>query len=65
MISTLLPYMFDRPSVYVISDSQLAKFKREQTEREIAELNKLIDDHKEAITRLEKTRDLLQAETPE
>ncbi len=43
----------ERPSVYVISDSQLAAYKREQTQREIDELNKLIDSHKSSIERLE------------
>lgn len=42
-----------RPSVYVISDSQLAAYKREQTQSEIDELNKLIDSHKSSIERLE------------
>ena len=43
----------ERPSVYVISDSQLAAYKREQTESEIDELNKLIDSHKTSVERLE------------
>ena len=42
-----------RPSVYVISDSQLAAYKRKQTQSEIDELNKLIDSHKASIERLE------------
>lgn len=42
-----------RPSVYIISDSQLAAYKREQTQAEIDELNKLIDSHKASIERLE------------
>ncbi len=42
-----------RPSVYVISDSQLAAYKLEQTQSEIDELNKLIDSHKSSIERLE------------
>ena len=42
-----------RPSVYVISDSQLAAYKREQTQSEIDELTKLIDSHKTSIERLE------------
>lgn len=41
------------PSVYVISDSQLAAYKQEQTQSEIDELNKLIDSHKTSIERLE------------
>ena len=44
-----------RPSVYVVSDSQLAEWKREQAEKEITELNKLIDGHKSSIERLEAT----------
>ena len=62
---TLFDDFFDRkPSVYVISDSQLATYKRNQAEAEIIELNKLIDGHEQSIERLKKTRDLLQAEYP-
>ena len=43
----------ERPSVYVISDSQLAAYKREQTQSEIDELTKLIDSHKTSVERLE------------
>ena len=43
----------ERPSVYVISDSQLAAYKREQTQSEIDELTKLIDSHKTSIEQLE------------
>ena len=54
------------PSVYVISDSQLAAYKRRQTEAEILELNKLIDSHKSSIERLEKTvADLKKSIEPE
>ena len=45
-----------RPSVYVISDSQLAEFKQQQLQAEIAELDKLIDSHKQSIDRLENTK---------
>ena len=50
------PYpMFGGRSVYVISDSELARYKREQTEAEILELERLIDGHKTSIERLETT----------
>ena len=48
-----------RPSVYVISDSQLAAYKKQQLKDEIAELDRLIDGHKQSIERLEKTKSLL------
>ena len=54
--------LISRPSVYVISDSQLAAYKQSQTHAEIAELNKLINGHNQAIERLTETRDLLQAD---
>ena len=54
-----------RPSVYVVSDSQLAEWKREQAEKEIAELNKLIDGHKSSIERLEATVVDLRKEYPQ
>lgn len=57
--------LYSRPSVYVISDSQLAEYKRNQAEAEITELNKLIDHHKQAIERLMITRDLLRKDYPE
>ena len=62
---TLFDDFFDRrPSVYVISDSQLAAWKREKAEAEIIELDKLIDSHKQAIERLEETRSSLRKEYP-
>ena len=53
-----------RPSIYVVSDSQLAEWKREQAEKEITELNKLIDGHKSSIERLETTVGELRKEYP-
>ena len=53
-----------RPSVYVISDSQLAAWKREKAEAEIIELDKLIDSHQQSIERLQTTRDQLRSEYP-
>ena len=62
---TLFDDFFDRrPSVYVISDTQLAAWKREKAEAEIIELDKLIDSHKGAIERLQTTRDSLRSEYP-
>ena len=48
-----------RTSVYVISDSQLAEYKAKQAAAEIAELDRLIDGHKQSIDRLEQTKSLL------
>ena len=62
---TLFDDFFDRrPSVYVISDTQLAAWNREKAEAEIIELDKLIDSHKGAIERLQTTRDSLRSEYP-
>ena len=47
--------MFGGRSVYVISDSELALYKKQQTELEIVELERLIDSHKSSIERLETT----------
>ena len=64
--SLLDPFaLLTRPSVYVISDSQLADYKRNQAEAEVLELNKLIADHEAAIERLKNTRSQLQADYPE
>ena len=61
----LLDEFFDRrPSVYVVSDSQLETWKRQKAEAEIIELDKLIDSHKMSIERLQNTRDLLRSQYP-
>ena len=54
-----------RSSVLVVSDTQLAEFKRANTEAEIAELQKLVDSHKQSIERLNVTIDKLQATLPQ
>jgi len=56
--------MFGKPSVYVISDSELAMYKRKNAEAEIAQLQGLIDSHKQSIERLQKTVDKLTDELP-
>ena len=62
---TIFDDFFDRrPSIYVVSDSQLAAWKREKAEAEIIELDKLIDSHKQAIERLQTTRDSLRKDYP-
>ena len=56
---SLFDYFFSynrRPSVYVVSDSQLAEWKRQQAIKEIEQLDRLIDGHKQSIERLEETR---------
>lgn len=53
-----------RPSVIVVSDSMMADWKRKNTLNEIAELNKLIDGHKQSIERLETTVKSLEADLP-
>ena len=60
------PYpFFGGRSVYVISDSELAKYKQEQTKAEITELERLIDGHKSSIERLETTVSKLKESLPE
>ena len=64
--SLLDPFaLITRPSVYVISDSQLETYKRNQAQAEIAELTRLIDGHKSSIERLEATVQSLREEYPE
>ena len=53
-----------RPSVYVVSDTQLAEWKRKQAEAEITELNSLIDGHRQSIDRLERTIESLRKDYP-
>ena len=65
MYSLLDPFaLITRPSVFVISDSQMAEYKRNQAEAEIAELERLIDGHKSSIERLEATVNSLRKEYP-
>ena len=54
----------NRTSVYVISDSQMSSWKRNQAEAEIIQLDQLIDSHKQSIERLQATRDKLRKEYP-
>ena len=61
-LSLLDDFFYRRPSVYIISDSQLAEYKRNQAEAEITELNRLIDGHKQSIERLETTIEGLRKE---
>ena len=56
--------LFGQRSIYVISDSELTKYKARQAEAELLEIDKLIDSHKQAIERLEKTKSELQKELP-
>ena len=66
MYSLLDPFsLITRPSVFVISDSQLETYKRNQAEAEILELTRLIDGHKSSIERLEATVNSLREEYPE
>ena len=48
------------PTVYVVSDSELKRFKEENTRREILEIQKLIDSHQNSIDRLKRTIDMLE-----
>ena len=63
---TLFDDFFDyrKPSVYVISDSQMSAWKRNQAEAEIIELDRLIDSHQQSIERLQTTRDQLRESYP-
>ena len=63
---TLFDDFFDyrKPSVYVISDSQMSAWKRNQAEAEIIELDRLIDSHKQSIERLQTTREQLRESYP-
>ena len=58
--------LITRPSVFVISDSQLAEYKQRQVDAEVAELDRLIEGHEDSIKRIKKTRDsLLKSKTVE
>ena len=60
------PLLQTQQSIYVLSDSDFAKYKQLQTQAEIEELERLIDSHKSSIKRLEKTISALKtADEPE
>ena len=63
---TLFDDFFDyrKPSIYVVSDAQLSAWKRTQAEREIIQLDQLIDSHRQSIERLQATRDQLRKDYP-
>ena len=56
---------YSKPSVYVISDTDWKEYKRQQSLQEIAELNKLIKGHTDAIERLKETRTLMEQQFSE
>lgn len=58
------PWITHRPSVFVISDSEMAKYKAKQAEAEIAELERLIDSHKSSIERLQANVDQIRKDYP-
>ncbi len=66
MSSPFDPWITHRPSsVYVISDSEMKAYKQKQAEREIEELNRLIDGHKRSIEGLEASVAMLKKEYPQ
>ena len=64
---SLSPFHLTQPeqSIYVISDSEWDKYRKQQSLREIAELNKLIAGHQQAIDRLKETRSLMEQQFSE
>ena len=58
------PWITHRPSVYVISDSEMAKYKAKQAEQEVAELNRLIESHKASIERLQANVEQIRKDYP-
>ena len=49
------PLLQTQQSIFVLSETEFAKYKQEQTQSEINELQRLVDSHKSSIERLEKT----------
>ena len=49
------PLLETQQSIFVLSDTEFNKYKQQQTEAEILELERLVDSHKSSIERLEKT----------
>ncbi len=60
LLDVFTPYK--RPSVYVISDSEMKAWKSKQAEAEVLELKRLVDYHKSQAERLEADVLKLEAE---
>jgi septal ring factor EnvC (AmiA/AmiB activator) len=60
------PFMTSRrPSVYVISDSEMKAYKHKQAAAEIIELKRLVDYHKTQASRLEDNISQLEKDYPQ
>ena len=55
---------FRRPSVYVISDSEMKRFKEKNTRAEIAELERIVAEREQSIVTLKATIEDLKKELP-
>ena len=60
----MFPFLYTPTSVFILSETEFAKYKQKQTQSELAELDKLIDGHRQSIERLEATKAELQKELP-
>ena len=58
------PFPLFGRSVYVLSDSDFAEYKRAQIEREVAELEKLQASYQASIDRVQITIDKLRKDLP-
>ena len=55
---------FRRPSVYVISDAEMKRFKEKNTRAEIAELERIVEEREKSIVTLKSTIEQLKSELP-
>ena len=53
-----------QPSVYVISDSEMKRFKEKNTRAEIAELERIVADREQSLVTLRATIEQLKSELP-
>ena len=53
-----------QPSVYVISDSEMKRFKEKNTRAEIAELERIVVEREKSIVTLKSTIEQLKSELP-
>ena len=61
---TPLPNYRHKPSIYVISDSEMKAYREQQLKAEVLELRKLVDYHKTQSERLEEEIDRIEKELP-
>ena len=60
----MTPYFRAQPSVYLVSDAELKRYKVQQMRDELATLESMVQKHCEAISQLNQTISILKKDLP-